>query len=91
MNSRIQKWYNLGLLDSPQASLIIPDFTISVYGSSCNSLFLVSFSLHAFSVYILAHWTDRQRKKKETGEKEKAAGSRSLAKCIKSRCKYLAN
>ena len=28
---------------SPEATLIVPDFTTSVYGSSCNYLFLASF------------------------------------------------
>ena len=35
----------------PEASLIVPDFTISVYCSSCSSLFFYSFSL-SFSLSI---------------------------------------
>ena len=43
-----------GCLDSiSEASLIVPDFTISVYGSSCNYLFfcLILASLLSFSIY----------------------------------------
>ena len=90
MNCETQKWYNLGLLDSPQASLIIPDFTISVYGSSCNSLFLVSFSLHAFSAYILAHWSwrclfiDRERKEEKMRLKKRELHELPYTEIVKS-------
>ena len=38
------------------ALLIVPDskFTISVYGSSFNSLFFASFSLLCFLIYLMA-------------------------------------
>ena len=35
-----------------EASLIVPDFYISVYGSSCNNIFSASFSSVAFSYYL---------------------------------------
>ena len=40
--------------DSPEASLLVPDFTISVYGSSCNyDFFIMSLTaLISLSMYL---------------------------------------
>ena len=62
-------------------SLLVPDFTIFVYGSSCNSSFSVTFSLLFFLYlqYFLAfhpapgmpiNRKRKQRSKRETAKKE---------------------
>ena len=67
------------LYEWPEASLIVPDFPISVYGSSCNYLFLASYFLLFFIYRLLdvptARCYDNNWKEEanvwEWGQKEK--------------------
>ena len=55
---------------SPEASVIVPDFTISMYCSSCIISLSASLRLFAFSFYIFigipkAGWDERKQEKKK--------------------------
>ena len=55
------------------ASLIVPDFTIFVFSSSCNSLFLVllSPSIYWLPILLLGLLMNRKRKQSNNNEAEK--------------------
>ena len=59
-----------------EVSLIVPDFTLSVYGSSCHSLFfrLILILFSSFSSYFLASHSalgmPKNRKRKQRSENE---------------------
>ena len=62
---------------TPEAILVVPDFTFSVYGSSCNSQFVYFIIAPLLSLYfwlhpqgrIESHETDNERKKRKRGPK----------------------
>ena len=57
-----------------EASLIVPDFTISVYGSSCNYLSFGLVLIHLLFLFISWHpimsWGCRQIERESKGRKE---------------------